>query len=141
MIINGKEYEEAVYHLSWDGKQNNGIIMSPTYPSCMFKGGHLKPNLSFKFDSLQYSEVFDQYYTLSNLGAKMNLTEAQKNECKAKAMSWVQEPGQEGSQAWIDEQETARLEHEEAMALFDEFLATKGKKRVVSETGFKVEDI
>ena len=141
MIINGKEYAEAVYHLSWDSKQENGIIMSPTYPSCMFVGAHLRPTLSFPFETLQYSEVFDQYYTLRADGAMMPLTEIQKAECKAKAMAWVQEAGQEGSQSLIDTQETARLEHEEAMSLFDEFLATKGKKRVVSETGFKVEDI
>ena len=90
-------------HLNYDGNQENGIIFNNTYTwGAMYKGANLKPTLSFNYDSMQYSEVFIQRpnYVILN-GVSRAMTTEEGNEVKALALTWVQEPLQEGGVTWL----------------------------------------
>jgi hypothetical protein len=85
-------------HLSYDGKQNNGIIFNLTYQNgALYNGAELKPALSFIFDSFQYSEVFDALDYVELDGVKRVMTEDEALEVKALALTWIQPLGQEGN--------------------------------------------
>ena len=84
-------------HLNYDGKQNNGIIGNEAYPNgALFVG--IKPELTFEYDSFQYSEMFTNapdYVELN--GIKKPMTAEQTIEVRNLAKNWVQELGQEGN--------------------------------------------
>jgi len=85
-------------HLNYDGKQNNGIIFNDKYQNgAMYKGINFKPSLSFTYDSMQYSEVFDTLDYVELAGVKRVMTPTEQNEVKAIAVAWVQPLGQEGN--------------------------------------------
>lgn len=85
-------------HLNYDGNQNNGIIFNDKYPNgAMYLGLEFKPNLSFEYDSMQYSEVFDALDYVELNGEKRVMTDEEAAEVKSIAISWVQPLGQEGN--------------------------------------------
>jgi len=85
-------------HLNYDEKQNNGIIFNNKYTNgALYNGAEFKPSLSFQYDSMQYSEVFDTLDYVELAGVKRAMTPAEQNEVKAVAINWVQPLGQEGN--------------------------------------------
>jgi len=85
-------------HLNYDGNQTNGIIFNSKYTKgALFNGAEFKPKLSFEFDSMQMSEVFEIYDSVTLNNTKRVMTEQEVQEVKAIAKEWVQALGQEGN--------------------------------------------
>ncbi len=86
------------YHLSYDGNQNNGIIFNDKYTNgSMYIGAEHKPTLSFEYDSMQFSEVFNTGCSVILNGLQRFMEESEQAEVKALAIAWVQPLGQEGN--------------------------------------------
>jgi hypothetical protein len=87
------------YHLNYDHRSTNGIIFNALYPNgAMFFGSEFKPELSFEYDSFQWSEVFpDSPQCIELQGVRRAFTSEELAEVKQKAIDWVQALGQEGN--------------------------------------------
>ena len=85
-------------HLNYDGKQTNGIIFNDKYPKgALYIGAELKPKLSFIYDSMQYSEVFDNPNYVEVNKTKRVMTDKECAEVINMASTWKQALGQEGN--------------------------------------------
>lgn len=85
-------------HLNYDGKQKNGIIFNDKYTKgAMYLGAEFKPNTTFSYDSMQYSEVFEGLNYVELDGIKRVMTIDEESEVKALATTWTQPLGQEGN--------------------------------------------
>lgn len=108
-------------HLSYDGKQNNGIIYNATYQGAMFNGVEFRPSLSFECESFMYSEVFtgQPNYVILADGTKRLMLAEEEAEVIQLATNWVQPLGQEGNptQAQKDAQAAIDLKNSQQSTL------------------------
>ena len=85
-------------HLSYDGNQTNGIIFNDKYTNgALYVGADLKPKLSFEYDSMQFSEVFNVPNYIIKADIKTLMSDQEASEVRKIASTWVQALGQEGN--------------------------------------------
>lgn len=110
-----------LYHLSFDGSQNNGIIFNDKYQGCLFEGVELKPTLSFEFNSFSYSEVWERQgnYIENSENKKRVMSESEEVEVRELAIKWVQQLGQEGNPTVAQKMEFIRFERDNLLKATD----------------------
>ena len=117
-------------HLSYDGNQNNGIVFNNTYTwGALYVGAELKPKLSFQYDSMQASEVFNNYYVILD-GKRRTMTEVEKQEVLSMAQSWVQSLGQEGNPDKYQVQEQENNKNRQYLASTDWYIIRQQERAI-----------
>lgn len=113
-------------HLNYDGNQNNGIIFNDKYTrGALFVGTEYKPKLSFEYDSMQMSEVFENQDMVMLNGVQRVMTEEEAQEVKELAIKWVQPLGQEGNPTEEQKQEQKNNEARAYLASTDWYVVRK----------------